>query len=373
MYTDKEISDLLYSRGIKKILCFHIDHFEPTTLDSNKIIEERHIDSFIEKSNSQKHTRKMSLFFRPTFAVISRDEDDGYGHFFEDDSIGFVENDITISSGKILKKISEETKMDIQLHIHHEHFTRSEEPARDAKIRELINAGTMADDEKRFSLYLNMCLRFLRNNTGRDFKTWHFVHGKWGLNASDRRVCQLEGELDILRRAGCSADFTFPAGRKKCDPHIRSPFSCLTPSIWRSYDYINSDPMAINFGSKVMVKNRITIWNSRLKHPTSSIDNYSDVVAENISNHGKFIYDMIAGSPIINGTLFFKTYSHSLSSEYEVDGEYKFPLLDDNINSIFDKLSKIAYGSRVSLKYVTSDEVFKALSFMDNGDGDAKN
>ena len=42
-------------------------------------------------------------------------------------------------------------------------------------------------------------------------KTFGFIHGMFALDNSFGEDCGLKGELDILRRLGCYADFTFPA------------------------------------------------------------------------------------------------------------------------------------------------------------------
>jgi len=88
------------------------------------------------------------------------------------------------------------------------------------------------------------CLRLRHGLLARDRKTgepaFGFVHGNWALDNSrpDGRYCGVNNELDVLREAGCYADFTFPSVPSPTQPSkINSIYYAIDdPARPRSHD-----------------------------------------------------------------------------------------------------------------------------------------
>ena len=369
MSEDKLINSFFEASNIKKIYCFHIDHFEPTTLDNNHIIKDGIINKFINSMNSHNHSKKMSIFYRPTFSVGINESKITESHsMVEGDFVSFNSDKNTIKSGGILSRLSEKTEFEFNLHIHHEHFTFSDDMSKERKILYIENGNDHKADFERLSLYIDICKRFmLKNSKFRADGGWFFVHGKWALNGSDLRVCRMEEEISLLRSHGCVGDFSFPAGRRNCDPYIKTPFTIKPIRCARSYDYAASEAMAVYSGSNVMTDSRFFIWNSNLTHPSSSLDNFSHVVGNNLANHDSCLYNLLNGSVRINDMLFVKTYAHSLEKNFVGGTSVQFPLEYPNVVRMFAKLEFLCNKNNVELNYVTAGEVYNIFKGIDNG------
>ena len=354
--------------NIKRIYYFHTDHFEPMSMDGSKFVSMDVINQFISESKKYPHSRHMTLFIRPNFGVGLKNNNLDKPDFInlEDDQVGFYKTKALKRVGSYISKITAQTKLEFQLHIHHENFTQTDEGKYSPGVRDyLINKSTMKMDEERFKLYTKMSIDFIRENSKQKLERWFFIHGKWGLNASDMGVCRLDGELQVLRRLGCRGDFTFPAGRRNCDPFIKRPFTCKTPRIWRSYDYLTSDSKPVGVNTNLITKNRFLIWNSKLTHPQSSLDFYSPTVLKNTSNTDEFLDNLVYNSPVIGDSLFIKTYAHSMSEEYLGEKKIVFPLSHPNVVAAFKKLIDLSSAVGLDFKCVTADEVFRIVRRLD--------
>ena len=381
-YKEKSLlNSYLKTSGIKDIYYFHTDHFEPTSLDHKMIVNKDVIDYFISQTNLHSHSRKMSLFYRPTFKVMMADDlQEGQKHYkADDDSVVFVEDEKTIKSKEILKTLNEQTEHEFQLHIHHEHFTNSDEIDNSIK-HYIINDSTSWMDEKRFEKYIKISRDFMKEGLGKtSYNDWFFIHGKWGLNGSDRRVCRIEDELGILARNGCIGDFTFPAGRRHCNPHLKAPFVINPIRILKCYDYHASEAKIITPKSKTMNhynrqiyglypgKRPFFIWSSQIKHPDSSLDYFSERVLKQVSSPNKFLKVLIRNSIRIGDKLFIKTYAHSLSDHFINKKEIVFPLLHPFVVAAFKTLERLCLVNHINLNYVTASEVYDVFEGVDNG------
>ena len=104
-----KIDSFLKKSGIKKIYCFHTDHFEPTSLSHDSIVSNNIIKKFIAQTKKYDHSRRMSLFYRPTFKVLRADdkiEDLVLGenpriYQADGDLVVFLEDALTLKSKKI--------------------------------------------------------------------------------------------------------------------------------------------------------------------------------------------------------------------------------------------------------------------------------
>jgi hypothetical protein len=86
---------------------------------------------------------------------------------------------------------------EVEIHLHHDHDTAEKLAARLAAFSELFREthGVLPRDRR----------------TGAP--RFGFIHGNWALDNSraDGRWCGVNNELDVLRAAGCYADFTLPS------------------------------------------------------------------------------------------------------------------------------------------------------------------
>lgn len=118
-----------------------------------------------------------------------------------------------------LSECSIEGLGEIEMHLHHGNDTEK-------SLADLI--------DKRLTLYnkFGACI------TQKGERKFGFIHGKWGLaNSRGKKYCGVRNEIDILYKAGCYADFTFPAWglmnpRKKnalfypsCKWHFGKPYT----------------------------------------------------------------------------------------------------------------------------------------------------
>jgi len=374
------LNSYMKNSEIKEVYCFHTDHFEPTSLDHKTIVDKSVIDQFLSQTKLHNHSRRMTLFYRPTFKVMMENDlsKDQKHYKVDGDSVVFVEDEKTIMSKKILKRLSNKTNYEFQLHIHHEHFTDSDEV--DEGVKYFIkNDSTSEMDEKRFEKYIKISKEFMQEGLGRPFKKWFFIHGKWGLNGSDRRVCRIEDELRILAREGCLGDFTFPAGRRHCNPHIKTPFVTRPIRTLKCYDYHSSQSKEIGLRGKVMNDYEpkvygmfpgprpFFIWSSGLNHPVSSLDYFSEKVLKQISSHHKHLKNLVRNSVRIGDKLFIKTYAHSLSDHFVNKEKIVFPLLHPSVIYMFENLERLCAINDIKLNYVTASEVYDIFKGLDSG------
>ncbi len=113
---------------------------------------------------------------------------------------------------------------EVELHLHHDNDT--------------------AENLRSMLLEARDCFRSRHGLLARDRRTgqpvFGFIHGNWALDNSrpDGRWCGVNNELDVLREAGCYADFTFPSAPSPTQPRkINSIYYALDdPKQPRSHD-----------------------------------------------------------------------------------------------------------------------------------------
>ena len=88
---------------------------------------------------------------------------------------------------------------EIEVHLHHNYDTSAECEEKLNKCKELFSQhGGLITCEKAPKV------------------TYGFIHGMFALDNSNPKHCGVNDELQILRRTGCYADFTFPTSLKAC-------------------------------------------------------------------------------------------------------------------------------------------------------------
>jgi hypothetical protein len=362
--------------NIKKIYYFHVDHFEPTSLDNTRVVEDGVIDEFIDEMNKYDHSKKMSLFYRPTFTLCVNDRrmrDDRFG--VEGDFVSFLWDKNTDKSVELLSLIDSKSEFGFGLHIHHEHFAECDSMSKQVRLMFVANDNSYSMDRARLRLIFNKSKEFMLKSLSpetdeyKQFESggWLFIHGKWALNCSDLRVCRMEDEIQLLKLHGCDGDFSFPAGRRHCDPYIKAPFTISPTRGFRTYDYMSSAPRPIYSGSNVMSDSRFFIWNSKLEHPASSLDSNSGPISDNLASHEDCLTTLLEGSVRIDDMLFVKTYAHSLEGRFERGQGGPYPLAHPNVLRMFDTLETLCIKNNVELNYVTASEVYNIFKGIDDG------
>lgn len=111
---------------------------------------------------------------------------------------------------------------DVEVHIHHEHDT----------------AATFSEKIDRFCKQLRYEHGMLRERDGRIL--FGFIHGNWALDNSypDGRLCGVNGEISVLAKLGCYADFTMPSLPSVTQSRIVNQiyWSSGSPDRSKSYD-----------------------------------------------------------------------------------------------------------------------------------------
>lgn len=110
---------------------------------------------------------------------------------------------------------------EIELHLHHSYDTPD-------GLREKL--------ERRKEVYAQHGA--LLTSGAKPVKTFGFIHGKWSLdNSRGDACCGVNNELQVLREAGCYADFTFPAwGRMQPGKCSSIYYATDDPERAKSYD-----------------------------------------------------------------------------------------------------------------------------------------
>jgi len=360
----KEIVDIIKLRNIKEIYYFNVDHFEPCDLVGNIIATEEQVGELVKRYSVLQHAKRNSIFIRPYFEVVFDGPISELIYRVGDDKIGFKRTVATEHIVKLSEFISKNSDFNIQMHIHHENFTFRMNSIKNDINQYLVFDSTRYMDYKRLQLYIKLSRNLLGKAITHD--QWFFVHGKWALNSSDDRVCNVNNESAILLKLGCRGDFSFPAGRQQCDPGLKGPFTFTPVNVERCYDYIGSGAKLISNGSNIVTKDRLFAWSSEINHTNVSLDYYSDEIGRHLTEHNDVVKEWINKSPILDGRLFIKTHCHSLNPLYIRNNKY--PLDTDNVIKIHDVLRTSAKEAGTKLTYINVNEAFFLFSKIDKGE-----
>src|SRR5262249_50669752 len=100
-------------------------------------------------------------------------------------------------------------------------------------------------------------------------------------------------------------------------------------------------------------------WASSIKHGRSSIDYYADWVRRNLEKPDEWARDIVKQSFVANGTLFFKTHSHSMSPYYR---EFKrrpiYPHAHPGVQTLFSIVFHAAEVAGADIDFMTASEVY---------------
>lgn len=363
--------NIIKKRKINKIYYLHADHFEPFT-GGSRVSDVAGVRSFVKRTQSFDHSKKMGLFVVVPFGrMLGTDgQKDSEVFSFDNDSVSFFIKNDSAKKVKEYIKILYESGYDIHVHVHHERWTSndlamSRFSSSDIPLRKYVLNEGSGNDSARFENHLSLCTDFIKGVIP-DFKSWGFVHGCWALNASDPEICKIKDEIVILKKAGCIGDFSFPAGRGRCNPKIESPFTIRPIVAERSYDNLKSNQKVIGDDAEAFGEDRFLIWSSKIKHGNASLDYYSDSIKKNLSDPMLIVKAWIDQSPVIDGNLFIKTHSHSMDLRYWLNyNNPDLPITSRNICDAFTILNNICDVTGASLEISSIRDVVSALRRLD--------
>lgn len=358
-----QLADILKQRNIREIRYFHTDHFEPWSKGVNTETA-KGVDVFAKQSKQSRFAEKQSLFYH-TFLPYRLDPQIVQQAQRGVDAVvlGNRSDEQHRLSREAMMPIERDGKHEVHIHIHHEGFTRNTEEY-SKELSRWVNSNSTAEmDANRLEKAIILTKEYIAHDIGRPIDRWAFVHGNWALNASDRTICWIESEIELLMKHGCFGDFTFPAGRGHCDPsHILEPYTCLPVSKPKGYDTPDAAPITIRRDMPAFSKDRFFIWNSAIKADFSSIDYYSEGNRERFKETTAFVKAWLEKSVVIDNVLYLKTHAHSMKWEYEIEkGTNPIPHLYPDIKAIFDLLEVVCNSAAVEIKVITVNELMDSL------------
>lgn len=358
--------EILRRRGVRAVVWFHSDHWEPWGQGFNDVTLKR-IDKFLRQAKSSPIANKMTLFYLSGNGYrLSAPFRTGTGS--RGDEIVEVEPRLERderAAQEALGELRAQTSVEFQVHLHHEHLVGNDGEWDDLH-RTVKRLTDKQQDERRLHYLLRTELATLRRHTGAALDKWAFVHGMWALNGSDRSVCQIDNEIEILMQYGCWGDFSFPAGRYHCDPTImEQPYTCKPFTAAKAYDDPRCDPIAIDVGAGAIRDGRFLIWNSTAKHDVCSVDCFDPADRQRVKNSERMVFSWLSGCPVIDGTLYIKTHAHSMHAAYYEVGA-RMPLTSPDVEATFDLLRRSCDEANAEFKPATVDEVFAVLRDLDS-------
>lgn len=357
------LADILKRRDIKRVCYFHTDHFEPWSKGVNEDTA-RGVDRFAEMAARSRFSSRMSLFYH-TFLPFSLNAGLAAKGQPGVDAIVFGERSTQQEtlSRRVMAPLEPVWGHEVQIHVHHESWTRNTgEYSKD--ISRWVNANSTQElDHSRLDRALSLTKQYIANDIGRPIDRWAFIHGNWALNGSDKSICWIDDEIELLMKHGCFGDFTFPAGRRHCDPSsLEEPYTCLPLSQPKGYDMPEAKPLTIASGADPLEQGRFFIWNSLIKAKYSSLDYYSESNRDVFKQAEVMVEQWLENCVKIGDCLYIKTHAHSMKWEYEIDkGINPIPHLYPDIVSIFDLLERVCEVAGVPLEVLAVNDVMARL------------
>lgn len=335
------VAEICARRGIERVVHCHADHFEPEAV-AKQLGSRADIALWLERCAPAVPT----LFVKPP--------------------LGFRVDDTTEIGMRVYVSSSEPVEarylrtlvalgVGVGLHIHHEAWTCNTVP------REKLSAGqqVLHDiamkqsssrlDSARMRAMTMAGLDWVRTATGLALDDWHFVHGCWAFGASDPEICQLEDELPLLYELGCRADFSFPAGRRACDPPWDRP-KWIVPSMGvRSYEGPAADPRDEHADGRMLV------WASHANEWWCGTDTYS-VDSRMLMEAADRVERYLELCPVVNGTAYVKTCGHGMNPYYWQEGEPR-----PTTGAFALELAEKCSTAGVRIEFLTTDAVVREL------------
>lgn len=334
------LAEICARRDIARVVHCHADHFEPEAV-AKQFGAAADVSLWLERCRPAVPT----LFVKPALG-FEADQSADIGMRLRPSSSAAIEE-------SYLRRLASES-VGIGLHIHHEAWTQNTLEKLSPSQRVLHDVAraqaSQALDSARMRGMTSGALAWLRTTTSMPLREWHFVHGCWAFGASDPEICQLEDELPLLYALGCRADFSFPAGRRRCDPDWDRPMWVRPVTGVRAYETREADPRSASGASRMFV------WASRADGWWCGLDTYSQDSRRLMESPDK-IARYLALCPVIGGTAYVKTCSHAMNPHY-------WPAADDprpTIGAFARELEATCTEAGVPITFLTTQQTVEEL------------
>lgn len=331
------LADTCARRGIVRVVHCHADHFEPEDV-AKRLGAAANVALWLERCRPAVPT----LFVKPP--------------------LGFRSSP-TITLGMALRPNSSEPieagylrtlvagGVGIGLHIHHEAWTRNAmPPGKLSPGQQAVHSFAMRHpqlDYERMTVMVKESLSWLRATTEMPLETWPFVHGCWAFGASDPEICQLRDEAKLLYKLGCRADFSFPAGRRYCDPPWDRPKWIVPAYGERAFEQPKADPR------DDYADGRMLVWASRCDDWWCGLDTYS-TDSRRLTESSDKIERYLALCPVVNGSAYVKTCGHGMHRHY-------WPEADDPRPTVGAFAAELVAKCPVPVEFWTADQVVSEM------------
>lgn len=355
-----DVAERLRRRGVREIVYFHTDHFEPWNFSATRPprLAAQEVADFVDAVGEVDFARRLTLFYKNALdAAFSREQK--LIRAVESDLIGFIprseeEHDIL---GAPMRYMRSRAAHEIQVHVHHEHFTRTTALNNPRIASYLGSDDNAALDGARLECAVRQWFECARREFDFAPERWFFVHGMWSLNASDPEACTIEDEIDRLMALGCRGDFTFPSGRPHCDPRYEAPYFCTPVAGPKSYDTDAAEP-AFAWGNRD-AGDRFFIWNSPIKAGGSSLDWGEAAVRRRLEQPAGMASDIADRSFCWDGVLFVKTHAHSMHRmNRDGDGRLVHPHCHGPVRDLLGAIFGAADRAGAAITFATASEVY---------------
>ena len=345
---------------VRGVVYFHCDHFEPW--DFSRQPPERaaeQVIDFVDAVQRVDFARRLTLFYSNPWSTRLSEQDD-LRRAAADDRLGFVPRSEADHEtlGAPFRYLRAHSGHEIQIHIHHENFTRTRgmrDPQRAAYLNSERGRG---GDGLRLECAVEQWLELARREFDYVPERWFFVHGLWALNGSDPEGCTIHDEIARLMKWGCRGDFTFPAGRPHCDPRFEAPYFCAPAIGPKSYDSEAASP-EFAWGNSGAAAEKFFIWNSPIKAAGASLDWGDPGLRRRLERPEPFAREIIEASFRWDGVLFIKTHAHSMHHmNRDDDGLLVHPHCYGPTRDLYGAIFEAAGAAGATVTLATAGEVY---------------
>lgn len=323
-YVMGALSGKRHKRGLRHIMFMFVDHFEAPL--GEEMIGPRRIADWVDKYPKivKSHRDSDGICPRHTWFYAAEKFDIDRRQ---------AEEEFSAVSGLCSQGFGE-----IEFHLHHKDDTP-------ASLKDKIEKGLKAFNRKAFA----------------------FIHGGWALDNSIKGCCGVNNELEILKDAGCFADFTFPAFSFAAQPKkINSIYYAKDdPDKPKSYDTgVDVEVGKAASGDLMIVEGPLTIDWKNWKHVFYPKMEFGDISKEGPPTPGR-IDQWIKCNIHVKGRpewVFVKIYCHGC---YDSTMQVVF---GDKIQEMFGYLEdKYNDGVNYKLHYVTTREAYNIIKAAEAG------
>ena len=184
-----------------------------------------------------------------------------------------------------------------------------------------------------------------------------FVHGNWALDSSvgDPNQCGVNRELEILKKYGCYADFTFSNLSKAQPAKINSIYYAKDDERPKSYNTGEDAKVGSSNSGFMIFEGPICCdWHDRI-WDCAALETTSPFKPHRISLWLKY-------APTVKGRpqwLFLKVYTHGVQS--------KDVILSEQFREMFVHLKTICKQNGLSLHFVTAREAYNMVRAAEDG------